>query len=253
MKIDFYHWSYQCPINAEMIDLLREYEGSFELRLHDITGRPELAKEMRMFYPTLTVVDGRYRFYSPLDRAFLDALCGGTIPAEEPYRPSLGTRELVGEIVPLTRENCAIAGRCTGRTGAGCESCAARKARFLEECRLEIFGFLNLHEGGLAGGAEYLPSLLVPYDIPRGERTAFITCVYLSDPEFDGKSAPLRALERYLAGTYDRALVVSEEEGVFPNGDVAFFLRNGYRDLGVVASEDYCTLHLMEKRLTAER
>jgi len=39
--------------------------------------------------------------------------------------------------------------------------------------------------------------------------------------------------------------------GVFPNGDMAFFKRNGYSDMGIVAKEEgYCTLHMMSKNLT---
>lgn len=59
----------------------------------------------------------------------------------------------------------------------------------------------------------------------------------------------MAALEAYLAERYESALVISDETGVFPNGDLAFFHQRGYQDLGVVAEEgSYCRLHLLEKQ-----
>lgn len=247
MTLDFYHWSAMCPLNVEMLALLQDYENRLDIRIHDITNDAPLAKRLRMYYPTLTILNGQRRYYRPLDRAFLDTVCGGIYPEERPYLPTLGTEPYCGSIVPLTSGNCWLAGRCTGRSHcAG----AAEKARFLEKQGLSIFGFLNLEEGALLGGVEFVPSLLVPYDIPRDAQTAFLTCVYLSDSQYDYKSGPLQALEAHLAAQYRRVLVISDEQGVFPNGDMAFFLRNGYTDLGIAAREDgYCTLHLLEKQL----
>ena len=92
--------------------------------------------------------------------------------------------------------------------------------------------------------------MLVPYDIPHSEDAAFITCVYLSDAEYDYKSAPIKALEQYLRKTYTRVFAVTDEKGVFPNGDLAFFTRNGYRDNGVIFEDQaYCKLHLVSKDL----
>ena len=120
----------------------------------------------------------------------------------------------------------------------------------LEGMGLSVFGFLHMQEKRLLGGAEYVPSMQVPYAIPRHARKAFLTCVYLSDEAFDYKTTPLNALEAYLGERYESALVISDETGVFPNGDLTFFLLRGYQDLGVVAREGtYCTLHLLEKQL----
>ena len=247
MKLDFYYWSSLCPLNDEMLCLLEEYSGSLEASCRDISDTPDLARELRMFYPTLTVAEGGRRYYSPLSRRLLDALCEGRLPEERPFAPALGTEAYCGEIVPLTARTCHLAGRCTART---CSRGCANKAHFFQARGQEIWGFLNLAGERLLGGAEYVPSALVPYDIPRDEGTAFLTCAYLSDSEFDYKSPPLRALEEYLSGSYDRILAVSDERGVFPNGDLPFFLRNGYVDEGIVAREPgYCTLHLVCKKL----
>lgn len=246
-RLDFYYWGAMCPLNMEMLALLDEYRDRLNIVRHDISGAPGLAKEMRMYYPTLTVVDGKTRYYSPLSAALLDRLCRGGLPREKPYVPELGTVERAGKIIPLTAASRYLAGQCTGRMCVhGCDC----KAGALAEQGLPVFGFLNVEGKRLLGGAEFVPSELVPYDIPKDPRTAFLTCVYLSDGEYDVKSPPLRALEQYLSGQYRDVLVISDERGVFPNGDLAFFTRNGYTDWGVVAREPgYCTLHLMGKRL----
>ena len=245
MKLEFYYWSYQCPLNYDMLRLLEEYGDRLDIVCRDITGKPELAKEHRMFYPTLTVVEGRFRYFSPLRREFLEELCRGRLPQGRPYRPRLSAREYAAEIVPLTPETVALAAGCTGGT---CERACKAKLRFWKEAAGEPLGFLHIRGEELLGGAEYLPASRVPYDIPKQEDTAFLTCLYCSDEVYDYKSAPLHVLEKYLAGKYRRILAISDEKGVFPNGDLDFFLRNGYRDAGVIVREPgYCTLHLVEK------
>ena len=37
MRIDFYYWSYQCPLNGEMLQLLKEYQDKFDIYYHDIS------------------------------------------------------------------------------------------------------------------------------------------------------------------------------------------------------------------------
>ena len=42
---------------------------------------------------------------------------------------------------------------------------------------------------------------------------------------------------------------ISDEKGVFPNGDLDFFKRNGYIDEKVIFEDAYCKLHLLWKKL----
>lgn len=249
MKLDFYYWSYQCPLNNSMMKLLGEYEDKLQIAYHDVSEDFELAQEMHMFFPTLTVVNDTHRFFSPIKRSFLDLLCSGEIPIEKPYRPTLGIVEKENIIKPLTKEICSIACRCTGVNDLG--SCN-KKLQFYENQKLSVFGYINIDSNNkLLGGAEYIPSLKVPYKIPKDSETAFLTCAYLSDGDYDYKSVPLRKLENHLKPRFHRLLVVSDEIGVFPNGDLKFFLENGYEDLGIISKEnDYCTLHLMCKNLS---
>ena len=71
----------------------------------------------------------------------------------------------------------------------------------------------------------------------------------MSDETFDYKSAPLRVLEQYLSKRYKKAIVISDEEGTFPNGDLQFFKKNGYHDEEVIFEDRYCRLHLLAKDL----
>ena len=45
----------------------------------------------------------------------------------------------------------------------------------------------------------------------------------MTDAAYDYKSAPLMELEKYLAGEYKRILAISDEKGVFPNGDMQIY------------------------------
>ncbi len=246
MKLDFYHWAV-CPLNSEMLELLQAYDHRLEIHTHDLAERPGLAGVLGMFYPTLTMVNDCHRYFAPLRREFLEQLCCGQLPPVRPYRPVLGRIPVTETVLPMTEENVALAGHCVGHEN--CPGCR-QKAALLREMGLSVYGFLHVRGNQLLGGAEYIPSVHVPYGIPRDPGKAFLTCVYLSDETYDYKSAPLAALEAYLAEQYESVLVISDETGVFPNGDLAFFRQRGYQDLGVVAEEGaYCRLHLLEKYL----
>ncbi len=246
MQIDFYYWGDMCPISTEIINLLKNYMDIFTVNFYDITGDRQLAKEQNIFFPFLTVVNKINRFYSPISEAFINQLLVGQIPKEAPYRPALGKVEKGTSIIEITANNYNLASDCTGRKNcAGCQS----KISMYQTISSATIGYMNVADGTLLGGAEFYPSLDVPYDIPRGSDIAFITCVYLSDEQYDYKSSPLRALERHLAKRYKKVVVVSDEIVVFPNGDLDFFIKNGYKIEKVLFEDDYCKLHLMSKLL----
>lgn len=48
-----------------MLKLLADYQTKFKIRTFDISDKPDMAKVQRMFFPTLTVVNGR-RYFSPI-------------------------------------------------------------------------------------------------------------------------------------------------------------------------------------------
>lgn len=248
MKLDFYYYSYQCPLNDNMIQLLDTYKDRLDIRYHDIANDFKVAKKLNIFFPTLTVLDDQKRYYSPIRRTFLEQAVSGEYPEEKPFLPILSDKVLTKRIEPLTANNIELACSCCG-TRAQSNWC--KKARFLMMHTVAPYGFIHINEDGcLIGGAEYLPSSIVPYAIPHDRETAFITCVYSSDSVYDYKSAPLQALERYLCGQYTRVIAITDEKGIFPNGDLKFFMRNGYRDEGIIFEDaNYCSLHLVSKPL----
>lgn len=247
MKLDFYYWGSICPLSIGIIKLLKKYEKYLSIEYYDITDNFELAKNQNIYFPFLTVIDECYRYYSPLTETFMEQLKCGMLPVEKPYRINQGKIEVEGNLVPITKNNYILAAQCTGRKDRmGC----------LEKCNMypmnDIFGYMNGKNQTLLGGAEFYPSLKVPYNIPRSEDIAFITCVYSSDEKYDFKSKPLKALEKYLASSYSKLIVISDEEGTFPNGNLAFFKKNGYIDERVVYEDAYCKLHLLSKVLNKD-
>lgn len=250
MNIDFYYWSFQCPLNVEMLQLLAEYQSIFQIHTYDIAEHPEMAKQQHMYFPTLTVVDHIHRFVCPLTKTFLDTLAQGIILKEIPYVPSLSRHTRNKQLQFITQDTYTRAGVCIGKS---CVSYCEKKIQFLNKMNIQVYGVMNLDGINLLGGAEYVPSHLVPYDIPKDSKMAFLTCVYTSNEDYDGKSAPLLKLEQYLSQQYERVIVISDECGVFPNGDLKFFKTLGYHDRGIISIEkDYCILHIMEKQLHKE-
>ncbi|WP_304017254.1 hypothetical protein [Fenollaria timonensis] len=246
MKIDFYYWGNICPISTEIINLMSEYEEKIDIYLHDISNDRESCKINNIFFPFLTVLNDINRYYSPISRKFMEEIAVGIIPKEKPFIPKLGTKIISETIKPIRKDNYKFASKCTSRKN--CLGCAS-KIEMYNSMNEEIYGFINVLENKLLGGAEYVPSKYVPYDIPKNDDIAFITCVYLSNKEYDYKSAPLIALENYLRSNYKKVLVISDELGVFPNGNLDFFMKNNYIDEGIIFEDSYCKLHLMSKLL----
>ncbi len=245
MKIEFYYWDMQCPINNAMLKLLEKYSEHFEIAFYNVKDDFEIARQQRLFFPTLTVVNGVNRYFSPISDKFLNKLLNNQYPEEKPYVISHGREKYVGEIIPLTEKNIEVAVTCTGRN---CSENCHKKLVFLEDCCLDVFGFINVEDNKLLGGVEYVPSKIVPYDIPKSEDSAFLTCAYLSSDRYDYKSAPFKALEGYLRDKYSKIIAISDEVGNFPNGDLKWFLDNGFKDEGVISYEPgYCRLHLVSK------
>jgi hypothetical protein len=250
MKIEFYYWGIQCPLILSQLRLLEQFKSRLSIQTFDVTHDFETAKRLRMFFPFLFVINDNVRHFSPVRKEFLEELVMGRIPPEVPYRVALSREPYEGEISPITEESVSLAGRCTGRD---CPRDCYAKYQCFKEYGVTTLGFINAENGYLLGGAEYAPSQVVPYDIPHSEDTAFITCVYLSSERYDYKSAPLRHMEAFLSIRYKKAIAVTDESGVFPNGDMVFFQTSGYRDLGVLSIEPgLYRLHLVEKILSSD-
>lgn len=169
MKLDFYYYSYQCPLNDDMVQLLNEYKDKLDICYHDIANDFRIAKEMKMFFPTLVVLDNKKRYYSPIRRSFLEQVVIGEYPEEKPYLPSLSRKAVTKYIEPINRNNVGIACDCCGNKT---KSNWCKKAQFLMTNMAEPYGFIHKDEAGcLIGGAEYLQNR--SSDL-RASRSAFV-------------------------------------------------------------------------------
>ena len=148
------------------------------------------------------IIDDTRRFYSPISDNFIQELMSGKIPIEKPYLPQLGENIYYGKIEPINKENYELASLCTGRTK--CKGCNS-KIKMYQDNLEDIFGFVNIKDNEVGGGAEFFPSIKVPYNIPKAKDIAFITCVYSSDEYFDYKTKPLEELEKYLSKKFPSA------------------------------------------------
>ncbi|QSX06579.1 hypothetical protein JYG23_03740 [Sedimentibacter sp. zth1] len=248
MKIDFYYWAAQCPISYETLSLLDKYKDKMDIHMYNVENDYDLAKRQKMFFPFLTVINDEKRFRAPITQNFLEKLLNGEKCVERPYIIDLGKEKFNGEVVPLTKKNISLLSKKCTMTGCSC-SCD-KKALFLSKYCDEIYGFLNKDSENVLGGVEYIPSIYVPYDIPKSDDYAFLTCIYYSSTEYDYKYYPLIKLESYLKEKYSKVFAITEELGTFPNGNLKWFLDNGYNDEGLISVEkDYCRLHLVSKNL----
>lgn len=252
MKADFYYWGDQCPHNSPSRDTLAGLrDEGHEVHTFDVSRNPALASSVDMFSPTLTIIDGKGRWHGPLFGGFREALSRGEIPRQGPYRVSMSDRVFRGSLAPLTPAVVTDTGSACGVSPQSCAGKGRWIRRMMQEYRLPHLGFLHYRDGKCVGGAEFVPSLEVPYRIPRGEKTAFLTCSFLSDEEADYKSFPLERLEEALPELgYHTLLAVASEDVVFPNGPLEWFVARGYRDNGVVHEQPgYVRMHLVEKGL----
>lgn len=248
MNIDFYYWGTQCPINEESIKLLERYKEKYKIEIYDITRDFKLAQQINMYFPFLTIINKKHRYHSPLRKAFLDSLLDDIDIIENPYVIETAEKQYVGEILSLTSNNIELIS--LGCTMSDCKEACRRKNQFLSEMGQSLYGYVNVKSGQILGGAEYVPSMQVPYKIPRGSDIAFITCVYHTSEKYDFKTAPIKSLEKYLKSKYKKVCAITDENGTFPNGNLKWFLKQGYHDKGLIyAHEGYCSLHLVEKDL----
>ncbi|WP_097028621.1 hypothetical protein [Clostridium peptidivorans] len=243
MKLEYYYWGRQCPIIDETLSMLPQYEHEFEIKTYNIEKDFTLAEEQSIYFPFLTVVNDTFRYFSPLTHKLIQQIKDGLIK-EEPYIIPLGETVYSGTVVPLTKDNIGLI--CPKCTMTDSYTACEMKSIFLRKYCNEIMGFLNMENGQVLGGVEFLPSEIVPYNIPKSEKYAFITCVYHSSTEFDYKKPAMDALLCFLKGSYTKVFAISDEEGTFPNGDLKWFLNQGFCDEGIISIEDnYCTLHLV--------
>ena len=148
-----------------------------------------------------------------------------------------------GMTVPLDHSTAlSTSGPCLGSADAGlCRGKAEWVKDTMELAGATHLGRLHMVDGVCVGGAEYLPSELVPYPIPdKRKGNAFLTCSYMSAGDRDVRTQPLDALiEDLRCLGYDCLSVAAATEGSFPNGPVDWFEQKGFVDKGLLSEEEF--------------
>ncbi|MDD6796000.1 MAG: hypothetical protein PUE01_11430 [Clostridiaceae bacterium] len=250
MQIDFYYFGYSCPINLETIQLLNSLDSSkFEVSTINIDDNLEIARSLNIYSPFLTIFDKKLRWHGPLTSKIINDIYNNKISEDKPFILNQSKIKFKGEIIQLNTSNIYLIK--DGCTMTDCKNSCIKKAKFMiNKSDTKVLGFLNLKDGQVVGGAEYLPSLAVPYAIPQNKDTALITCLYHSSDKFDYKYYPLKALENHLASKYKKIIAITDELGTYPNGTLRQFLSYGYKDEGILYQDgNYATLHLVSKIL----
>lgn len=255
-KIDFYYWGDQCPHNSLLRDLLNKLmcNEKFNISFYDISKEHDMARRMNMYSPTLIVFDNKIRWNGPISLNIIQSIAQGNIPECKSYKVDLGRHIIKGNIKMLTEKN--VFDTCICCAPWEKANCCSSKAEWIKQIRKEFnlphLGVLHYYNNKCVGGAEFVPSLAVPYPIIKDKDIAFLTCSFLSEEDYDFKSYPLKKLEEELVLLNYKSLVaIVSEDVVFPNGTLNWFKEKGYVDLGEVYYEerDFARMHLVKKDL----
>lgn len=255
-KIDFYYWGDQCPHNSLIRKILNEliYDEKYDISFYDVSKGHKTAEKMNMFSPTLIIFNNELRWNGPISLGTIQSIAQGNIPEGKPYKVNMGTQLIEGNIEMLTEES--VFDTCICCAPSVKINCCESKANWIKQIRKEFnlphLGVLHYCNDKCVGGAEFVPSLAVPYPIAKSKDIAFLTCSYLSEEDYDYKSFPLIKLEEELLHLGYKALTaIASEDVVFPNGTLNWFLERGYIDLGNVYYEerDFAKMHLIKKDL----
>lgn len=256
VNIDFYYWGDQCPHNSRMRHLLSSLDSSeYHVNFYDITDDYQTAKKLNIFSPTLMIFNDELRWNGPITIDIIKKISKGDIPIAQPYHIEVSNNLIVGSTKLLTEET--VVDTCTPCL-AGKEYCYDKSKwikKIKEDFGINHLGILHYWKKKCVGGAEYVPSLIVPYPIPKGKDSAFLTCLYLSDENADYKGYPLKILEaELLKFGYKTLVAIVSDKVVFPNGTLKWFMDRGYVDLGELYYEerDFARMHLVKKYLESD-
>lgn len=257
VKIDFYYWGVQCPHNEKIKNLLLSFKNNkkYHINFYDVSESHKVAKKINMYSPSLLIFNEKYRWNGPITKSKIQEIGKGNYPNKKPYTVKLSNESVTGKIRKLTEERVLDTYKPCGISSVN-KGCCVSKGKWIKKIRnkynIPYLGMLHYVDGECVGGAEFVPSLEVPYSIPKNKDIAFLTCSFLSDNEFDYRSLPLEKLEKKLPEMGFRELIaVVSEQVVFPNGTLEWFINKNYKDLGNFHYEknDFAKMHLVKKKL----
>ncbi len=256
IKIDFYYWGDQCPHNYKMRELLSTFESDKRCKtsLFDISKDYKTAQSLNIFTPNMTVIDDKLRWHGPISIRNLESILNGIIPEAKPYIVKMSNNVIIGDIKDLTEET--IVDTCILCSSSKENIYCNKKGNWIKTLRkkynLPHMGKLHYLNNICIGGAEFIPSMVAPYPIPKAKDVAFLTCSFVSSEDGDYKAYPLQILEEELSSLgFTSIIAIASENTPFPNGPLDWFLDKGYMDLGFVYNEErhFAKMHLVKKRL----
>lgn len=253
-KIDFYYWGDQCPHNRKIIKLLKSFsmDQRCTIEIFDISNNHAIAKKLNIFSPNMLVIDDKLRWHGPISIESFESILNGTIPESKPYIVNIGKDIFKGEMKDLTEDT--VLDTCILCASSKENTFCNDKSKWIKDLRqkynLPHLGKLHYINNLCVGGAEFVPSLEVPYPIPKDNDVAFLTCSFVSSKDGDYKSYPLHKLEEELPSLgYKSIIAIVSENTPFPNGPLDWFLAEGYIDLGFIYNEErhFAKMHLVKK------
>lgn len=255
-KIDFYYWGDQCPHNYKIRELLITFisDERCKINLYDISKDHKIAQNLNIFSPNMIVIDDNVRWHGPISIKDIESILDGIIPRARPYNIRISNNIVVGDIKDLTEET--IIDTCLLCSSSKKNVYCNEKGNWIKDLRekynLPHMGKLHYLDEICIGGSEFIPSMEVPYPIPKSEDIAFLTCSFASSEDGDYKAYPLQNLEEELPKLgFNSIIAVASENTPFPNGPLEWFLDKGYIDLGFIYNEErhFAKMHLVKKDL----
>lgn len=256
-NLKFFYFGYQCPHNAYLLARIKTFawKERVALELHDVTDDPETCRRNSIFFPTLLVVNDSRRWQGPFTSEIVESLLEDEDFAPPAHEPRQGDELVEGDLVPIDEKSVlSTCVPCISMDDKGlCMGKSEWVRDFLKSTGLKNLGYLHFHGSQCVGGAEFLPSLRVPYPIPdKRDDNAFLACTFRSDDRLDFKSHPLAALIDDLgANGWSTLSTVTSSDGVFPSGPKDWLRKKGFEDMGVLAKERLqgTEIHHMRLRL----
>ena len=257
MNLKFIYLGNQCPHNCYLLARIKTiaWQEHVPLELYDLTEDPGAAEKYQVFSPNLLIVNNKYRVHGPFTQDRVRALLDDH--DVEPIKWSVRqSRAIVrGELVPMTSDSVLrTSAVCAGSEDSGlCRGKSEWVDATLARTGLKHLGYIHMVGQKCVGGAEFLPSTVVPYPIPdKRKLNAFLTCSYASDQQHDYRTSPLEALQQDLSGWgFDTLSVAASTDVVFPNGPMDWFIGKGFEDKGLLIKEEMhgAEIRYLQKRL----
>lgn len=243
-NLKFFYLNYQCPHNAHLLARIKTlaWRDRVMLHLYDIWEDRAACEQFRVFGPTMLIVNDKYRHHGPFTTDKVLAMLEDEDVEPVGYEVDQSEDVVRGELIPVDSKS--VLSTCEPCIGSGDSGLCMGKSEWvrgvLKSSGLEHLGYLHMHGGKCVGGAEFLPSQMVPYPVPgKKNDNAFLTCSFLSDDKKDYRTHPLeRLIDDLRKWRFKTLSVAASKDVVFPNGPMKWFEKKGFEDKGTLIKEE---------------